>query len=105
MRSMGYLCYFEVIGIINILLKPETLNPNPNPKPLTFKGNPHLTRLTGCWDSSLEIRRWSNVVCVLHKHPLAPILDGASFLHTDPALRQLLHTAALAKLPLAVHAK
>lgn len=37
LASMGYVCYFD--------------------------GQPTLTRITGCWDDSLELKAWSNVVC------------------------------------------
>jgi FkbM family methyltransferase len=44
-----------------------------------YDGQPTLTRLSGCWHSSYELKWWSNVVCVHESHFMAPVMHSMSF--------------------------
>jgi hypothetical protein len=54
LASSGYVCYFD--------------------------GAPKLTRITGCWHDSLEIKQWSNVVCAVMGTSYHRLLESLSFL-------------------------
>ena len=42
-----------------------------------FENMASLTRLTGCWHSSFEVRGWSNVVCSLRsEHAVLALLNS-----------------------------
>ncbi|GBF88626.1 hypothetical protein Rsub_01341 [Raphidocelis subcapitata] len=45
-----------------------------------FDGAPTLTRITGCWHDSLEIRNWSNVVCAAMGTKYHRLLESLSFM-------------------------
>ena len=47
LESFGYICYFE--GSL-------------------------LTRITGCWSDELEVKSWSNVICVAGSRPAQAVL-------------------------------
>jgi len=54
LASAGYVCYFD--------------------------GAPYLTRITGCWWDSLELKDWSNVVCAVVGTKYHKTLESLSFL-------------------------
>ncbi|WIA23878.1 hypothetical protein OEZ85_013528 [Tetradesmus obliquus] len=51
LESFGYICYFE--GSL-------------------------LTRITGCWSDELEVKSWSNVICVAGSRPVQAVLRAYS---------------------------
>ncbi|KDD77127.1 hypothetical protein H632_c13p3 [Helicosporidium sp. ATCC 50920] len=48
-----------------------------------FDGQPHLARLTGCWDEAYEFHDWSNVVCVQRDSSLYARLERLSIRFRD----------------------
>lgn len=42
-------------------------------------GQSVLWRITGCWDDRYNLRKWSNVMCVLREHPWRGVLEALSF--------------------------
>jgi hypothetical protein len=57
LASVGYVCYLD--------------------------GQPTLTRITGCWHDSLELKAWSNVVCAGVGSKQLAMLESLSWLANE----------------------